>query len=179
MSFENRASEAKENADRYVQSLLDLLGGRDPLTTMPELPGAVAALVAGLDDAQLRRPEKQDKWSVIEVVQHLADTEIVWGYRVRKTLADPGTAIAGYDQDAWARSLHYGAANLETALAQLRALRAANLALLTSLTAEEWDRAGIHSERGPESVRQIARLVGGHDFVHRNQIARIKRAIGA
>jgi hypothetical protein len=58
-------------------------------------------------------------------------------------------------------------------------MRAANLALLGSLTDEEWERAGMHSERGPESVRQMSRLIGGHDFVHRNQIARIKLAIGA
>jgi hypothetical protein len=179
MSFENRASDAKANADRYIQMLLDTLAGRDPLVTMPELPRAIEALVAGLDDAALRRPEKPGKWSVIQVVQHLADSEIVWGYRARKVLAAPGATIAGYDQDAWSATLRYDAANLEIALAQLRAMRAANLALLGSLTDEEWERAGMHSERGPESVRQMSRLIGGHDFVHRNQIARIKLAIGA
>lgn len=178
MSFENRASDAKANADRYIQSLLDTLAGRDPLVTMPELPRAIEGLVAGLDDGALRRPEKPGKWSVIQVVQHLADSEIVWGYRARKVLAAPGATIAGYDQDAWTASLRYGNANLEIALAQLRAMRAANLALLGSLTPDEWERAGLHSERGSESVRQMSRLIAGHDFVHRNQIARIKHAIG-
>jgi DinB family protein len=179
MSFENPAGSTQASTDRYVQSLLELLGQRDPLVTMPELPSAVAKLVTGLDDTQLRRPEKPGKWCVIEVVQHLADTEIVYGYRVRKTLAAPGTTIAGYDQDAWARTLRYGTVDLEIALQQLRALRTANLRLLGSLSPAEWERAGMHSERGLESVRQVSRLVAGHDFVHLNQIARIKTAIGA
>lgn len=179
MAFENPAGSTKASTDRYVRSLLELLGPRDPMVTMPELPDSVEKLVAGLDDAQLRRPEKPGKWCVMEVVQHLADTEIVYGYRVRKTLADPGTVIAGYDQDVWARTLRYGKADLAIALAQLRTLRTANLALLASLSTAEWERAGTHSERGLESVRQTVRLVAGHDFVHRNQIARIKTAIGA
>lgn len=179
MTLENRASNAKADADRYIQSLLDILAGRDPMVTMSDLPSAVEALVAGLDDATLRRPERPGKWSIIQVVQHLADTEIVWGYRARKVLAAPGAVIAGYDQDAWAHTLRYDAAELRVAMAQLRSMRSANLALLSSLTPDEWDRAGMHSERGVESVRQMSRLIAGHDFVHRNQIARIQRAIGA
>lgn len=175
----NPASDAKANADRYVQHLLEILDGRDPLKTMPELPSAVETLVAGLDDETLRRPEEPGRWSVVQVVQHLADTEIVYGYRMRKILADPGTEISGYDQDAWSRTLRYESADLPMALTQLRAMRNANVGLLGSLSPEEWERAGMHSERGPESVRQISRLVAAHDFVHRSQIERIKRTIGS
>jgi len=177
MSFTNPAGQAKAAASQYVRSLLELLGDRDPLQVQGELAAAVEALVAGLDDASMRRPEASGKWSIIEVVQHLADTEIVYGYRVRKTLAHPGAAISGYDQDAWARSLRYRDASLEQALAQLRALRASNISLMRSLSDEEWDRAGLHAERGPESVRQIAKLIAGHDLVHRAQIARIRAAL--
>lgn len=177
MSFSNPASEAKAAASEYVRGLLEILGDRDPVQVQGELAGAIEALVSGLDDASLRRPEAPGKWSIIEVVQHLADTEVVYGYRMRKILADPGAAISGYDQDAWARALRYRDASVEQALAQVRALRASNVSLMRSLSEAEWDRAGLHSERGPESVRQIAKLIAAHDLVHRAQIARIKAAL--
>ncbi len=177
MTFSNPAGHAKEAAAQYVRSLLEILGERDPLQVQGELAAAVETLVAGLDDASMRRPEAPGKWSIIEVVQHLADTEIVYGYRMRTILANPGAALAGYDQDAWARSLRYRDASLEQALAQMRALRESNVSLMRSLSDEEWERSGLHSERGLESVRQIARLIAAHDLVHRAQIARIRAAL--
>lgn len=177
--MQNPASEAKANANAYIRLLLDKLAGRDPLKTMPELASSVENLVGGLSPETLHRPERPGKWSIAAVVQHLADTEIVYGYRIRKILADPGTEIAGYDQDAWSRTLRYDTAHLGAALAQLRAIRTANVALLSSLSPEEWERAGMHSERGPESVRQIARLIGGHDFVHLDQLSRIKQTLAS
>lgn len=177
MTSSNPASQAKETADQYVRGLLELLGERDPLQVQGELAAAVESLVAGLDDASMRRPEAPGKWSIIEVVQHLADTEIVYGYRMRVILANPGVAIAGYDQDAWVRALRYRDASLEQAFAQIRALRGSNISLMRSLGDEEWERAGMHSERGLESVRQISKLIAAHDLVHRAQIARVKAAL--
>ena len=179
MSFSNPASSAKETAAQYTRSLLDLLGDREPLALQEELVGAVERAVAGLDDATLRTKEAPGKWSVLEVVQHLADTELVYGYRMRMIVGRPTAAIEGYDQDAWARELRYNDVSLADALDQLRALRAANLRFLRRLTDEQLDRVGIHSERGPESVRHIARLVAAHDLLHLRQIERIKGAIGA
>ena len=144
-----------------------------------ELPDALERAVAGLSDAQLRRPEKTGKWSIIEVVQHLADSEIVYGYRIRLILAAETPEIVGYDQDAWARRLRYVNTSLPDALAQVRILRSRGLDLLRSLTPEEWDRAGMHTERGRESVRHITRLLAAHDLVHLRQIERIKSAIRA
>jgi len=113
----------------------------------------------------------------MEVLQHLADTEIVYGYRVRTTLATPGAPIQGYDQDVWARELRYRDGNFADAIDQLRVLRRINLRLLRSLGEEELDRFGLHSERGPESVRQVIKLTAGHDLVHRRQFERIRKAV--
>ena len=176
-SFANPAGSAAAAAETYVRNLLALLGDREPLVelerTLEELPAAVA----GLDAAALRRPEKPGKWSVLEVVQHLADSDLVWAYRVRRILADDRPPIRGYDQDLWAERLRYAEARLEDALDQFAAVRRANLRLLRSLGPEQWSRAGIHSERGEESVAHLTRLYAAHDLVHLRQIARIRAAL--
>ena len=165
------------NAAGYIRALFDLLGDRDPLEVQRELVPALREAIAGLSEADLRRPERPGKWSIAQVIQHLADGELVTGYRYRAAIAQDGIEIAGYDQDAWADNLHYADADVESALTDLAALRAANLRLLSRLTEEEWQRAGMHAERGRESVRQLARLDAGHDLLHRRQIERIKAAL--
>src|SRR5690606_23766078 len=135
--------------------------------------------VEGVPDAALRRPEAPGKWSVVQVVQHLADSELVYGYRIRMTVAHDRPPIPGYDQDLWATSLRYDAVRLEDALADFEALRTLNLRFLRSLPEEAWERVGLHAERGEESVRKLTRLMAGHDLVHLRQIERIKRAVAA
>jgi hypothetical protein len=113
----------------------------------------------------------------MEVVQHLADTELVFGYRVRMSLATPGVPIQAYDQNIWARELRYRDGSFEDAMEQMRVMRRINLRLLKSLDDEALDRYGMHAERGRESVRQVIRLIGGHDLVHRQQLERIRQTV--
>src|SRR5688500_8811875 len=89
MSFANPAAQAQANAVEYVEQILGVLGGRDPLLVMEGQFGEVKTAVAGIDEAVLRRPAAPGKWSMVEVVQHLADTELVYGYRIRMTLSLP------------------------------------------------------------------------------------------
>lgn len=178
-SFANPIGDAKRHASAYTRALLDRLGDRNPVEVQEDLVHFVANAVAGMSDSDLRAPEKPGKWSVLQVVQHLADTDLVYGYRVRMILTHDAPAIEGYDQDAWATALRYNDVRLSDALEQLRILRAANLHLLKSLDEAQLDRYGIHSERGRESVRAIISLIAAHDLVHRNQIERIKAAIQA
>ena len=157
----------------YAESLYGLLGSRDALEVQEELLSWLAARTAGLDEATLRRPEAPGKWSVIEVVQHLADTELAYGYRIRMILTHEQWPMELFDREGWARELHYADASLAGALDQLRALRAANLRLYRSLSAAQLARVGIHAERGPESVATCIRLLAGHDLAHRRQVDRI------
>jgi hypothetical protein len=177
--FSNPAGGAKDAAASYIRALLELLGDQDPVVVQAELPDAIDRAVSGLSDFQLRQPEKPGKWSIIQVVQHLADSEIVYGYRIRMILAHDVPKIEGYDQDLWATQLRYAEVPLDGALRQLGTLREANLRLIRGLSPAELDRAGMHSERGPETVRRVTELLAGHDILHRRQIDRIKRAIGA
>jgi hypothetical protein len=108
----------------------------------------------------------------------LADAELVFRYRMRLALAQPGAEILGIDQERWAIALEYNEADPVETLAFLRALRNANLKMLRALSDEQMERYGIHNERGPESVRKMMQMTAGHDLLHRHQIKRIKRAHG-
>jgi hypothetical protein len=179
MTFANPAGGAAAAAQTYVRALLDLLGGKDPLEIAAKQLSWLERRTAGLDDAALRRAEAPGKWSAIEVIQHLADTEVVYAWRTRQILTVNRPEIQGYDQDAWARTLGYAAMPLDVALEQLRGVRAANLRLWRSLTPAELAREGLHSERGPESLDLLIRMMGAHDLVHRRQIDRVLAAAGA
>ena len=176
-TFSNPARRAPEAASAYVRAVLELLGDREPLTVLEELVPALAAATCDLSRDELRRPEREGKWSIIQVVQHLADTELVIGYRVRVVLSQDAPTLPGFDQDAWAAALRYEHASLTSAMQQLRVLRESNLWLLQPLTAEQLERHGMHAERGKETLDRIIRLTAGHDLVHRRQLERIKSAI--
>ena len=175
--FTNPISAAAEEAEAYTEAVLELLGDRDPMAVLAELPDAVERLLEELPDERLRRPEAPGKWSMLAVVQHLADSDLVWAWRLRQVVAEDRPRIVGYDQDAWAERLGYDEVEVADALAQLRLLRRLNLKLLRSLPVEALDRVGVHSERGEESIRHMIRLYAGHDLVHRRQLERIRRGL--
>jgi len=178
MNFSNSASQAKENAAAYVKLLMDLLGDRDPFEVQAQQFATLQAEIAGIDDATLRRPEKPGKWSIMQVIQHLADSEVVYRYRMRKILAQPTPEIQGYDQDLWAANLKYNEMDLSEALEIIRVLRVANLKMLRGLNDTQLERYGMHNERGPESIRRILQMIAAHDILHLNQIRRIKKTHG-
>jgi len=133
-------------------------------------------LIEGLSAAELARRPAPEKWSIQEIVAHLADDELVGGYRLRMILSSPGTAIQAFDQDTWARTGRYDRTDVRSSLEIFRVLRRANLALLRSLRAEEWELSGVHAERGVESIRDIAMYFAGHDINHFKQIEAIWRS---
>jgi hypothetical protein len=176
--FSNPAGVARAAAGEYIAALLDLLGDRNPLVVQAELHGAVRELTAGLNTDELSRPEAPGKWSIIQVVEHLADQELVNSFRLRSIVAEDEPPLRGYDQDLWAARLRYGSAGLEPVLEELRVLRERNLRLYRSLSDADLDRVGMHDERGPESARRLRALTAGHDLLHRRQIARIHASFG-
>jgi len=178
LTFANPAGNAAAAAPAYVRALLDLLGDREPLDVMPELIPWIEARLHGVPDATLRRAEAPGKWSVVEVLQHLADVELVYGFRGRLVLSEDRPPITGFDQDRWAALFGYREASPERAVAQLKVLRAANLALWRTLGPAERARIGLHSERGEESMDLMLRLMAAHDLVHRRQIERVLGTVG-
>ncbi|MDQ3222331.1 MAG: DinB family protein [Gemmatimonadota bacterium] len=180
MTFSNPAgSAAAAGTSTYTRALLDVLGRRDPLEVLGELIPWLVERTRGVNDHILRQEEAPGKWSVIQVIQHLADSDLVFGFRLRMILTEDRPPLPGYDQDAWARAFRYGGVKLDIALDQLRGLRVANFHVLTGLSGAQLERVGLHSERGSESAGFLLRLMGGHDLVHRRQIDRILSKVRA
>jgi DinB family protein len=100
----------------------------------------------------LRKRPAPNRWSAAEILAHLADVEVVQGWRMRSTLGQPGIAIQAFDQDAWVVASHYDNKDARKSLEQFLVLREMNLALLKTLTAEQWKHHGMHWERGEESI---------------------------
>ena len=101
-ALSNPAGSAPGSAAEYTRAILATLGDREPLGVLAELLPWLEHRLAGVDDATLRRPEAPGKWAAIEVVQHLADAELVAGWRVRVILTEDNPALPSFDQDAFA-----------------------------------------------------------------------------
>ena len=165
-----------ETAEQYRQRMFSHLEGIDPLKLQAAAPARLAKLLEGVSPAKARKRPAPGKWSIAEIVAHIADTELVGGYRIRAILGEPGTQIIGFDQDLWVTALHYDKRDLKKSFEQYRTLREANLALLKSLAPEQWKHHGMHNERGPETVETIVKMFAGHDINHIQQIERILAA---
>ena len=162
----------------YVAQVISVLGDQDPIAIMRETPGWLAARIAGRADGQLGRPEAPGKWSVVQVIAHLADAEIAFAWRLRTILTQSEPELQAYDQDQWVDRFDYSSADVAEALAAFTNLRRWNLRAWSAVRPEDLPRVGRHSERGPESLDLMRRLMGGHDLIHRRQIDRILATTG-
>src|ERR1700730_10963223 len=165
----------KETPQQYTQRVLGYVEGKKPMAVQAATASKLTRLIEGVPVSRLRKRHAPDKWSVSEILAHLADAEIVGGFRMRLILGDPGTPIPAFDQDRWVSSGHYDQRNPRQSVEQCRPLSKANLALLKSLTAEQWKHHGVYSERGVETSDRITRMFAGHDLNHLRQIERILR----
>ena len=162
-----------ETPQQYTARILENLEGQDPQKVQAATPKRLARLIEDRRPSQLRKQPAAGKWSVAEILAHLADCEIVTSWRMRQILAAPGTVIQAFDQDSWAAAGRYGQRDAQKSVEHFRALREANLALLKSLSHEQWHHYGIHAERGQETIAHIVSLVAGHDLNHVKQVEHI------
>ena len=164
-------------AQAYIAGLLQALGTQAPLEVLRHTPSRLRDAVQGLSEDQLHRREAPDRWSVAHGLQHLADSEIASGWRIRQILAHDRPTLTGYDQDLWAERLRYDQADPNLALEQFGVLRRPNLRLLVRASPDELKRVGVHVERGEESLEHLCRLYAGHDLLHLRQIERVRRVL--
>lgn len=163
----------KETVQEYMQRISGYVEGKQPLTVQAGTAKKLERLIKGISTAKLRKRPAPDKWSVSEILAHLADTEIVGSFRMRLILGAPGTPIPAFDQDAWVVSGHYEKRDPRKSLELFRTLREANLALLKSLRPEQWKHFGMHAERGQETIERVVLMFAGHDINHLQQVERI------
>ena len=164
-----------ETPQQYTARMLALAGTRDPFKTLSTTPRRLARLLAGQPAARLRRAPGPGRWSVRQIVAHLADAEVVHAYRIRMMLGASGGTIQAFDQDAWAGEGRYQDVEPAVALEAFTALRKLNLAFYKRLSPEKRKRYGVHQERGRESIDHTSRMYTGHDLNHLGQIAAIFR----
>jgi hypothetical protein len=153
--------------------------GQDAIKVQRGTAPKLKKLVQGLTPKQLKWRPEPGKWSIAEIVAHLADVEIVASWRMRSVIGANGTAIQPFDQDAWASVFQYGKRDAKQSLEVFRVLRENNLAMLRALAPETWDNYGMHAERGKESISHLARMFAGHDANHVLQVERIVSALKA
>jgi len=138
-----------------------------------EMPKLLAGLIAGVEQARLIRPPAPGKWSVSEILAHLAEDELTTTWRYRQMIESPGVALAGFNQELWATLGDYRSWTPQDGLEMFRLLREANLRMLEGLTPEQWECYGNHAERGRITVRSLVRHMAGHDRNHLDQIRRL------
>jgi len=162
-----------ETPQQYTKRILSYVAGRKPLAVQAATPKKLARMIAPLTRAQLCRRPGPGKWSIREILSHLAEAELVGGYRLRMILSTNRTPIQAYDQNVWAKNSNYAAWDPHEAIELFSTLRAANLKLMKSLSRAQWKKYGIHAERGKETVLRVAQMYAGHDINHLEQMRRI------
>src|SRR6202163_1787321 len=162
-----------ETAQQYMQRILANAQGQDPIKVQSATTKKLDRLIKGVATATLRKRPAPDKWSAAKILAHLAYVEIVIGWRLRSILGAPGSPVQAYDQNAWVTTGHYERRDPRKSIELHRVVREANLALLKSLSPDQWKQYGQHAERGQESIEHIVRMVAGHDVNHIQQIERI------
>ena len=172
--FSNPASASAGDTAAYVAALLGLLGDKDPVVVLGQTAPALERFVGAVPGKIVGREEAPGKWSIREVVQHLADSELVGGFRLRLILAHDRPPLTPYDQDRWASRLTYRDVDLRDAVDQFAVLRRGNLRLWKGLSAADLRRVGLHGERGEESLEHLRRLYAAHDLLHLRQLERIR-----
>ena len=139
------------------------LGQREPVEVVASTPERLETLLGGLSSEQIEGKPAPGKWSLREMMAHLADCEIAFGFRLRQGAAGV-QMLQPFDQDDWARN--YSAYDFASAVKTYRATRAWNLAFIRSLTEEQKARSVTHPERGTMTVWTIVETMAGHDLHH-------------
>ncbi|MGZ6273639.1 MAG: DinB family protein [Candidatus Limnocylindrales bacterium] len=165
-----------EEADAYRKPVLDALGADDPFEVQEAEFEAWQRMVEAAGEDLRERPAHEE-WSVVELVGHIVDSELVSSTRYRWMLAEKEPVLPGFDQEAWTAQFNHRSDDPELLLTLFGALRLANLDLWERTEVEERDRFGIHAERGPESFELLFRLQAGHGRVHLKQAGEALAAV--
>jgi hypothetical protein len=137
----------------------------------------VVGALEGFPPESLTARPFEGKWSAAEIVHHLADSEMNSAIRLRKLLTEAHPVIQGYDQDAWASSLHYQVRPLEPSLLAFRAARETTAQLFDHMSEADWRRLGWHSDAGSYHSERWLEIYAGHAHGHAEQIRRLKAAL--
>ena len=160
------ADPAKDRLNPYAK----YLGGAEPLIIMEGTAAALAKLVRDVPEATLTRAPAPGKWSVRDIMCHLADTELAFGFRLRQTVSQDDHVIQPFDQELWAKPSNK--LTTREGLDAFTAFRKWNLLFVNAVGPGVLDKRVTHPERGEMTFRHILETMGGHDINHLRQIER-------
>src|SRR3984885_1665279 len=169
----------QETAEQYIGRILGYVEGEDAIRVQRATSAKLKKAIQGLTPKELKWRPEPGKWSIAEIVAHLADAEIVASWRMRSVIGENGITIQPFDQDAWASVFEYRDRDAKRSLETFRVLRENNLAMLKEIPRETWENYGMHLERGKESIAHLARMFAGHDTNHILQVERIVEQLKA
>ena len=147
------------------------LDGQEPVSVISATPAKLTSLASVIGSAKISQPPAPGKWSARDILCHLADCEIAFGFRLRQTLAEDHHVMQPFDQDVWAQP--YTGFRADEALATFSALRHWNVVLIRSVLPGAADKPVSHPERGAMTFKTIVETMGGHDLNHIAQLERI------
>lgn len=147
------------------------LSGRDPLTVLRETPVRLQGLMHAIGPVGVTVAPAPGKWTASEILSHLADCEIAFGFRLRQTLAEDHHVIQPFDQERWAAP--YSGIAAAEALSAFSALRHWNLLLIEQALPSQTGRLVTHPERGTMTFGTVVETMAGHDLNHKGQLERI------
>ena len=145
-----------------------LLDNRDPVSVIAATSAELAHILDSMPPDRVTAAPAPGKWSARDILAHLADTEIVFAYRLRQALAEDHHVIQPFDQDVWSKT--YGAFDARSALAVFSAVRSWNVTLIRRISLADLARPVTHPERGSMTVQTIVETMGGHDMNHLRQL---------
>ena len=137
-------------------------------------PEVLAMVLTGVFGEEEDFATAPGKWSVRQIIAHLADTELVLAVRMRLIVAQDNPTLTGFDQEAWARNLDYARRKPKQSLETFRRLRAENHELLKDLPEAAFERTGNHTERGRTTLRSLVELVANHAESHARQLQTVR-----
>ena len=144
------------------------IGDARPRDVIEMTPVTIARLILGCDAAQLTRAPAPGKWSLRDILCHLADCEITFAFRLRQTIAEAHHRIQPFDQDAWTSA--YGQLDARDALDAFTAFRRWNLLFIDAVGPAGEQKRVLHPERGEMTFKTIVETMAGHDINHLRQI---------
>ena len=147
------------------------LGGRDPLKVVATTARHLEQLSAALGPVRTLEAPAPGKWSPHEILCHLADTEVVWAYRIRQALAQEHHVIQPWDQEQFA--LHYADYDAQAAMMTFSCIRQWSLMLLRSVLPEAINKPIHHPELGELNFGEMIEIMAGHDLNHLTQLEAI------
>ncbi len=144
-------------------------------------PRRVMEIMEGLSETELKTRPTPKKWSIFEIVVHLADSEIVGAMRIRQTFTGSSPQFAVYDQDVWAEVLGYRELDMAAFYHYVKLfelLRQTTVAIFRKAQPADWQKSGLHPERGSITLRQLLELYADHSERHIAQVVKCREALG-